>query len=117
MFGDPCSEGAAADNNDIERPTALLPPGLRLGEVVAERPWMSLVNEVNSLLFAISPSAGELQASSLPQVHGPFCVGVHTRRRGARRGKCLDYKGKASLAQPFHPAKCFKCHLIPKTVT
>src|SRR3954447_8884401 len=82
MFGDPCSEGAAADNNDIERPTALLPPGLRLGEVVAERPWMSLVNEVNSLLFAISPSAGELQASSLSQVHVHFCVGVHTRRLG-----------------------------------
>src|SRR3954467_12210558 len=43
---------------------------------------MSLVNEVNSLLFAISPSADELRVSSLSQVHVHFCVGVHTRRLG-----------------------------------
>src|SRR4051794_33443683 len=78
---------------------------------------MSLVNEVNSLLFAISLSAGELQGSSLPQVHGPFCVGVHRRRLGWDGVKCRDSKESPRLHSPFHPAKCLKCHLIPKTVT
>src|SRR4051812_14846351 len=78
---------------------------------------MSLVNEVNSLLFAISPSAGELQASSVSQVHVPFCVGVHRCRLGWDGVKCRDSKESPRLHSPFHPAKCLKCHLIPKTVT